>query len=95
MITLRGEILAIGGLKEKLLAAHRGGMDTVLIPRENVKDLKEIPKDVKQGLRIIPVRWITEALEVALTSIPTFDNNKNIIRTDQTNYHETTTQNRH
>ena len=94
-ITLRGEILAIGGLKEKLLAAHRGGIDTVLIPRENIRDLKEIPKDVKQGLRIISVRWITEVLEVALTSIPTFDNNKNIISTDQTNYHETTTQNRH
>ena len=94
-ITLRGEILAIGGLKEKLLAAHRGGIDTVLIPGENVKDLKEIPKDVKQGLKIISVRWITEVLEVALMSMPTFDNNKNIIRTDQTNYHETTAQNRH
>lgn len=94
-ITLRGEILAIGGLKEKLLAAHRGGIDTVLIPRENVKDLKEIPKDIKQGLKIISVRWITEVLEVALISMPTFDNNKNIIRTDQTNYHEATSQNRH
>lgn len=69
-ITLRGEVLAIGGLKEKLLAAHRGGIDTVLIPHDNVKDLKEIPDNVKQGLTIIPVRWIMEVLEVALQSLP-------------------------
>ncbi|WP_394065445.1 endopeptidase La [Alcaligenes sp. WGS1538] len=65
-ITLRGEVLAIGGLKEKLLAAHRGGTKTVLIPEENVKDLAEIPDNVKNHLEIIPVRWIDRVLEVAL-----------------------------
>ncbi|WP_341666790.1 endopeptidase La [Alcaligenes sp. SDU_A2] len=65
-ITLRGEVLAIGGLKEKLLAAHRGGIKTVLIPEENVKDLAEIPDNVKNHLEIIPVRWIDRVLEVAL-----------------------------
>ncbi len=67
-ITLRGEVLAIGGLKEKLLAAHRGGIKTVLIPEENVKDLTEIPDNVKNQLEIIPVRWIDKVLEVALVN---------------------------
>ncbi len=69
-ITLRGEVLAIGGLKEKLLAAHRGGIDVVLIPKDNVKDLKEIPDNIKQGLDIVPVQWITQVLEKALQSMP-------------------------
>ena len=67
-ITLRGEVLAIGGLKEKLLAAHRGGIKTVLIPEENVKDLTEIPDNVKNHLEIIPVKWIDRVLEIALES---------------------------
>ncbi len=70
-ITLRGEVLAIGGLKEKLLAAHRGGIKTVLIPEENVKDLADIPDNVKNHLEIIPVRWIDRVLEVALQDMPT------------------------
>ena len=70
-ITLRGEVLAIGGLKEKLLAAHRGGIKTVLIPEENVKDLSEIPDNVKNRLEIIPVKWIDRVLEVALQRMPT------------------------
>ena len=70
-ITLRGEVLPIGGLKEKLLAAHRGGIATVLIPAENEKDLAEIPKNIKGKLEIRPVRWIDEVLEVALTAQPT------------------------
>jgi ATP-dependent Lon protease len=69
-ITLRGEVTAIGGLKEKLLAAHRGGIKTVLIPEENAKDLAEIPDNVKNHLDIIPVRWIDRVLEVALQSVP-------------------------
>jgi ATP-dependent Lon protease len=69
-ITLRGEVLAIGGLKEKLLAAHRGGIKTVLIPEENVKDLAEIPDNVKNRLEIVPVRWIDRVLEVALEREP-------------------------
>ena len=69
-ITLRGEVLPIGGLKEKLLAAHRGGIKTVLIPHENERDLVEIPDNIKDSLDIRPVRWIDEVLEVALTSIP-------------------------
>jgi ATP-dependent Lon protease len=69
-ITLRGEVTAIGGLKEKLLAALRGGIKTVLIPEENVKDLQEIPDNVKSGLEIVPVRWIDKVLEIALESIP-------------------------
>ena len=69
-ITLRGEVLPIGGLKEKLLAALRGGIKTVLIPKENEKDLAEIPKNVKQGLDIRPVQWIEEVLEMALVSQP-------------------------
>jgi len=70
-ITLRGEVLPIGGLKEKLLAAHRGGIKTALIPEQNVKDLAEIPDNVKNKLEIIPVRWIEKVLEVALESQPT------------------------
>ena len=69
-ITLRGEVTAIGGLKEKLLAALRGGIKTVLIPEENVKDLAEIPDNVKSGLEIVPVRWIDKVLEVALETKP-------------------------
>jgi len=70
-ITLRGEVTAIGGLKEKLLAALRGGIKTVLIPEENAKDLQEIPENVKNGLEIVPVRWIDKVLEVALERMPT------------------------
>ncbi|MGZ3158798.1 MAG: S16 family serine protease, partial [Burkholderiaceae bacterium] len=69
-ITLRGEVLPIGGLKEKLLAAHRGGIKTVLIPEQNVKDLTDIPDNVKNKLEIIPVRWIDKVLEVALERQP-------------------------
>ena len=69
-ITLRGEVTAIGGLKEKLLAALRGGIKTVLIPEENVKDLEEIPANVKEGLEIIPVKWIDRVLELALVRLP-------------------------
>ncbi|MCZ7561980.1 MAG: endopeptidase La [Burkholderiaceae bacterium] len=69
-ITLRGEVLAIGGLKEKLLAAHRGGIRTVLIPEENVKDLAEIPDNVKNRLEIVPVKWIDRVLEIALERQP-------------------------
>ncbi len=69
-ITLRGEVTAIGGLKEKLLAAHRGGIKTVLIPEENVKDLQDIPENVKNHLEIVPVKWIDKVLEIALTSMP-------------------------
>ncbi|EHR71805.1 ATP-dependent protease La [Burkholderiales bacterium JOSHI_001] len=69
-ITLRGEVTAIGGLKEKLLAAHRGGIKTVMIPEENVKDLQDIPENVKNNLEIVPVRWIDRVLEVALETVP-------------------------
>jgi ATP-dependent Lon protease len=69
-ITLRGEVLQIGGLKEKLLAAHRGGIKTVLIPEENVKDLAEIPDNIKNKLEIVPVRWIDKVLEIALERKP-------------------------
>jgi ATP-dependent Lon protease len=69
-ITLRGEVLPIGGLKEKLLAAHRGGIHTVIIPEENERDLIEIPKNIKQNLDIRPVRWIDEVLEISLTRMP-------------------------
>ncbi len=69
-ITLRGEVTAIGGLKEKLLAALRGGIKTVLIPEENAKDLQEIPENVKNGLEIVPVRWIDKVLEIALVRQP-------------------------
>jgi ATP-dependent Lon protease len=70
-ITLRGEVTAIGGLKEKLLAALRGGIKTVLIPEDNVKDLQDIPENVKNGLEIVPVKWIDQVLEVALEAKPT------------------------
>jgi ATP-dependent Lon protease len=69
-ITLRGEVLPIGGLKEKLLAAHRGGITTVLIPEENVKDLAEIPETIKGGLEICPVNWIDQVWTMALTEMP-------------------------
>ena len=69
-ITLRGQVLAIGGLKEKLLAAHRGGIKTVIIPEENVRDLKEIPANIKADLDIKPVKWIDEVLQIALQYMP-------------------------
>ncbi|MGB1239564.1 MAG: S16 family serine protease, partial [Pseudomonadales bacterium] len=69
-ITLRGQVLPIGGLKEKLLAAHRGGIKTVVIPDENKRDLKEIPDNIKADLKIIPVKWIDEVLDIALTYTP-------------------------
>jgi ATP-dependent Lon protease len=65
-ITLRGEVLPIGGLKEKLLAAHRGGIKRVLIPHDNIRDLKEIPDNVKGDIEIKPVKWIEDVLEFAL-----------------------------
>jgi ATP-dependent Lon protease len=69
-ITLRGDVLAIGGLKEKLLAALRGGIKTVLIPEDNVKDLAEIPDNVKNRLELVPVKWIDRVLEIALQKVP-------------------------
>ncbi len=69
-ITLRGEVTGIGGLKEKLLAALRGGIKTVLIPEENVKDLADIPENVKNGMEIIPVKWIDQVLQAALERMP-------------------------
>jgi ATP-dependent Lon protease len=69
-ITLRGEVLPIGGLKEKLLAAHRGGIKTVLIPEENVRDLVEIPENIKNKLDIQPVKWIDQVLKMALERSP-------------------------
>ncbi|MCW8356499.1 MAG: endopeptidase La [Marinomonas sp.] len=69
-ITLRGEVLPIGGLKEKLLAAHRGGIKTVIIPQENARDLKEIPDNIKADIEVIPVKWIDEVLDIALEYIP-------------------------
>ena len=69
-ITLRGEVTAIGGLKEKLLAARRGGIKTVLIPEDNVKDLQDIPENVKNQLEIVPVKWIDRVLEIALERVP-------------------------
>ncbi len=75
-ITLRGEVLPIGGLKEKLLAAHRGGIKHVVIPHENEKDLVEITEDVKKDLTITPVKWIDEVLEIALTEVPSSDNDE-------------------
>ncbi|MBT7614843.1 MAG: endopeptidase La, partial [Rhodospirillaceae bacterium] len=69
-ITLRGRVLPIGGLKEKLLAAHRGGITTVLIPKDNEKDLPEIPENVKRGLDIIPVSSVDEVIKIALTEAP-------------------------
>jgi ATP-dependent Lon protease len=69
-ITLRGQVLPIGGLKEKLLAAHRGGITTVVIPADNEKDLVDIPDNIKKKLHIKTVRWIDEVLEIALVSMP-------------------------
>ena len=69
-ITLRGEVTGIGGLKEKLLAAHRGGITTVMIPEENVKDLADIPENVKNHLEIVPVRWIEQVLQIGLETMP-------------------------
>jgi ATP-dependent Lon protease len=69
-ITLRGEVLRIGGLKEKLLAAHRGGIQTVIIPADNERDLKEIPANIKEDLVIKPVKWIDEVLDIALQYHP-------------------------
>ena len=95
-ITLRGEVLPIGGLKEKLLAAARGGIDTVLIPHENVKDLKEIPDNIKQTLTIIPVRWITDVLKNALLTMPLpKEDDEKVITNDKTSYHEVSTESRH
>jgi len=70
-ITLRGEVTGIGGLKEKLLAAHRGGVKIVIIPEENVKDLQDIPENAKSNLEIVPVKWIDQVLEIALERMPT------------------------
>ena len=70
-VTLRGQVLRIGGLKEKLLAAHRGGITTVIIPQENERDLKEIPENILENLTIKPVQWIEEVLEIALVNKPT------------------------
>ena len=70
-ITLRGQVLPIGGLKEKLLAAHRGGIKIALIPDENTKDLAEIPQNIKDSIDIRPVKWIDEVLQVALQHQPT------------------------
>ena len=69
-ITLRGQVLKIGGLKEKLLAAHRGGITTVIIPYDNARDLKEIPDNIKNDLEICPVKWIDDVLEIALENLP-------------------------
>ena len=69
-ITLRGEVLAIGGLKEKLLAAHRGGIKRVLIPEENQRDLKEIPQNIKADMEILPVKWMDQVLEYSLQHMP-------------------------
>src|SRR5262249_318599 len=69
-ITLRGEVLPIGGLKEKLLAARRAGIAEVIIPEENRRDLKEIPKNIQEDLKIHCVKWIDEVLEIALTRLP-------------------------
>jgi ATP-dependent Lon protease len=69
-ITLRGQVLKIGGLKEKLLAARRGGIRKVIIPQENERDLKEIPDNIKAELEIYPVRWIDEVLDLALQTKP-------------------------
>jgi ATP-dependent Lon protease len=69
-ITLRGRVLPIGGLKEKLLAAHRGGIEIVLIPDENRRDLVDIPANIKQNLDIRPVLWIDEVLQIALERLP-------------------------
>ena len=98
-ITLRGEVLPIGGLKEKLLAALRGGIDTVLIPKDNVKDLKEIPDNIKRGLKIIPVHWITEVLEQALVTMPKpregDAGDDTLLSNEKASYHGVGSENRH
>ena len=81
-ITLRGEVLPIGGLKEKLLAAHRGGIATVLIPEDNEKDLAEIPKNIKDKLKIVPVKWIDEVMQHALAHQPLVDGAKTSAETE-------------
>ncbi|NRA22302.1 MAG: endopeptidase La [Oceanospirillaceae bacterium] len=84
-ITLRGQVLPIGGLKEKLLAAHRGGIKTVIIPSENEKDLKEIPDNIKADLKIVPVKWIDEVFDIALAypPKPILPSTKKTLTTDQ------------
>ena len=98
-ITLRGEVLPIGGLKEKLLAALRGGIDTVLIPKDNVKDLKDIPNNIKEGLTIIPVHWISEVLEQALQTMPKpiegEAGSDALLANEKTSYHGVGSENRH
>ena len=90
-ITLRGEVLPIGGLKEKLLAAHRGGIKIVLIPESNVKDLVEIPENIKNVLEIHPVKWIDQVLELALERMPRMENAEvAVAATDVENGTETT-----
>ncbi len=69
-ITLRGQVLPIGGLKEKLLAAHRGGIRIVIIPDENARDLKEIPDNIKRDLDIRPVKWMDDVMKIALERVP-------------------------
>ena len=69
-ITLRGQVLPIGGLKEKLLAAHRGGIRIVIIPDENARDLKEIPDNIKRDLDIRPVKWMDDVMKIALERMP-------------------------
>jgi len=69
-ITLRGQVLPIGGLKEKLLAAHRGGIRVVIIPDENARDLKEIPDNIKRDLDIRPVKWMDDVMKIALERMP-------------------------
>ena len=83
-ITLRGQVLKIGGLKEKLLAAHRGGITTVIIPHDNESDLKEIPDNIKVDLKICPVKWIDEVLELALEHLPTALTDSEFIETRAT-----------
>ena len=98
-ITLRGEVLPIGGLKEKLLAALRGGIDTVLVPKDNVKDLKDIPDNIKEGLTIIPVHWISEVLEHALRTLPKpidgETENDALLAKEHASYHGVGSENRH
>ena len=69
-ITLRGEVLPIGGLKEKLLAAHRGNIKTVVIPEQNAKDLADVPEEIKNKLEIIPTQWIDKVIDIALVKKP-------------------------
>ena len=83
-ITLRGEVLPIGGLKEKLLAAHRGGLEKILIPEENKKDLADIPKNIKDKLTIVPVKWVDEVLEHALAHQPVRDSAKKTTEAEAT-----------